>query len=72
MSALPSWRLEWLSFKPKGTNFDSGYNSGNEMAAHDQQLSQIQGAIAQQQQDLTSVRAEVLLSRESSSGYATE
>ena len=39
-------------------------DSGNKMAAHDQQLSQIQGAIAQQQQDLTSVRAEVHSSAE--------
>ena len=36
-------------------------DSGNKMAAHDQQLSQIQ---AQQQQDLTSVRAEVHSSAE--------
>ena len=39
--------------------------SGNKMASHDHQLTQIQSAIAQQQQDLTSVEAEVHSSADS-------
>eukprot|EP00435_Cladocopium_sp_Y103_P037958 s173_g10.t1 len=34
-------------------------DSGNKMASHDQQLSQIQAAVSQQQQDLTAVRSEI-------------
>ena len=46
--------------KAQGQQFRQWFeDSGNKIASHDQQLNQIQGAIAQQQQDLTSVRSEI-------------